>query len=143
MIPLIQIADRICTKKEPLDVSYLRNQLSDSICLLGHGILGLSHRRRSALRPYFTEKFKPICSSDVPVDNFLFSKDALKLLKEMGDFTKIPLCVKSYNNISNLNRGLGQRYGYGNQNQNLNYRGPVYMQGNYQGRRNPPPYMRG
>ena len=59
--------------------------------LLGNGLLSLSHRRRSILRPYFNDKFKPICNYDVPVDSLLFGTDGMKALRELGDYTKIPI----------------------------------------------------
>ena len=132
-LAIVQLADECCKTKGPLDPSKLRSSLSDSICLLGHGFLGLSQRRRSNLRPYFHEKFKPICNSDIPVDSQLFGTECMKHLKELGDYTKVPMCVSGprYRYPK-----PGNRYGYNSGNRDhLNSRGPAFMQGN----RYPPP----
>jgi hypothetical protein len=41
------LAEQCCKSKELLDPVKTRSLLSDSICLLGHGFLSLTHRRRS------------------------------------------------------------------------------------------------
>ncbi|CAC5367588.1 unnamed protein product [Mytilus coruscus] len=56
-----------------------------------HGFLSPTQRRRSALRLYCNDKFKPICNSGVPVDSSLFGADCIKQIKELGDYTKIPI----------------------------------------------------
>jgi hypothetical protein len=43
------------------------------------------------MKPYFNDKFKPICNNDVPVDTLLFGTDCTKKMKELGDYTKIPI----------------------------------------------------
>ena len=68
-IPTIELANQCC-KNEPLDIANT-SLFSDAMSLLGNGLLSLSHRRRSILRPYFNDKFKPICNYDVPVDSCL------------------------------------------------------------------------
>jgi hypothetical protein len=66
------------------------------------------------MKPYFNDKFKPICNNDVPVDTLLFGTDCTKKMKELGDYTKIPIGnprFKSQRNHSgnyyngHLNRG--------------------------------------
>ena len=88
LIPIVKLANQCC-KNEPLDIANTRSLLSDAMSLLGNGLLSLSHRRRSILRPYFNDKFKPICNYDVPVDSLLFGTDGMKALRELGDYTKI------------------------------------------------------
>jgi hypothetical protein len=41
--------------------------------------------------PGIALKFKPICNNDVPVDTLLFGTDCTKKMKELGDYTKIPI----------------------------------------------------
>jgi hypothetical protein len=88
LIPIVELANQCC-KNEYLDIANTRSLLSDAMSLLGNGLLSLSHRRRSILRPYFNDKFKPICNYDVPVDSLLFGTDGMKALRELGDYTKI------------------------------------------------------
>lgn len=96
LIPIVELAQECVTSKEPLDQVRVREKLSDSLCLIGHGNLLLSQRRRSLIRPYLNEKFKPICNNDVPVDSNLFGQDCTKMLKELGDYTKIPIGNPKY-----------------------------------------------
>ncbi|VDI72448.1 Hypothetical predicted protein [Mytilus galloprovincialis] len=98
-----------------------------------HGFLSLTQRRRSALRPYFNDKFKPICNSDVPVDSSLFGADCMKQMKELGDYTKIPIANPRFlgrGSRSNINSAPSNysRDHY----QSLNSRGPVGRQGGRQ-----------
>ena len=97
--------------------------LSDSICLFGHGFLALSHRRRSYLRPYLNDRFQPICNQDVPVDSLLFGADAMKKMKELGDYTKIPIANSRFRFTGNA------RSNCNGPKDNLNLRGPAYRQG--------------
>lgn len=95
--------------------------------LLANCLLSLSHRRRSILRPYVNDKFKPICNYDVPVDSLLFGNDGMKALRKLGDYTKIPIAnprirkkrIPSF--PGQFNNSFGRRY--------LNSRGPVGRQG--------------
>ncbi|XP_071181546.1 uncharacterized protein [Mytilus edulis] len=132
LTPIVQLANQCC-RNEPLNVDNTRKLLSDSICLLGHGFLSLTQRRRSALRPYFNDKFKPICNSDVPVDSSLFGADCMKQMKELGDYTKIPIASPRFlgrgsrsNNFSAPSNFSRDHY------QSLNSRGPVGRQGGRQ-----------
>lgn len=123
MIPIIQLAEQCCKSKEPLDPVKTRSLLSDSICLLGHGFLSFTHRRRSILRPNFNEKFKPICNNDVSVHTLLFGTDCTKRMKELGDYTKIPIGNPRFKSPRNHS---GSYY-----NGHLNRGGPAYRQGGW------------
>lgn len=146
MIPIVQLAEQCCKSKELLDPVKTRSLLSDSICLLGHGFLSLTHRRRSIMKPYFNDKFKPICNNDVPVDTLLFGTDCTKKMKELGDYTKIPIGnprFKSQRNHSgnyyngHLNRG-GPAFRQGSRYPNPNFRGRGRgYRGSFRGQSNP------
>lgn len=146
MIPIVQLAEQCCKSKELLDPVKTRSLLSDSICLLGHGFLSLTHRRRSIMRPYFNDKFKPICNNDVPVDTLLFGTDCTKRMKELGDYTKIPIGnprFKFQRNQSgnyyngHLNRG-GPASRQGGRYPNPNFRGRGRgNRGSFRGQSNP------
>ncbi|CAC5367625.1 unnamed protein product [Mytilus coruscus] len=132
LTPIVQLVN-LCCKNEPLDLDNTRHLLSDSICLLGHGFLSFTQRRRSALKLYLNDRFKPICNSDVPVDSSLFGSDCMKQMKELGDYTKIPIAnprflgrgSRSNNNSTPSSHGRDQY-------QSLNSRDPVGRQGGQQ-----------
>jgi hypothetical protein len=125
LIPIVKLANQCC-KNEPLDIANTRSLLSDAMSLLGNGLLSLSHRRCSILRPYFNDKFKPICNYDVPVDSLLFGNDGMKALKELGDYTKIPIANPRFRNrISRFPGQFNNSFGRGY----LNSKGPVGRQG--------------
>ncbi|VDI23377.1 Hypothetical predicted protein [Mytilus galloprovincialis] len=76
---------------------------------------------------------KPICNSDVPVDSSLFGADCMKQMKELGDYTKIPIANPRFlgrGSRSNINSAPSNysRDHY----QSLNSRGPVGRQGGRQ-----------
>ncbi|XP_052085141.1 uncharacterized protein LOC127722290 [Mytilus californianus] len=132
LTPIVQLANHCC-KNEPLDVDNTRKLLSDSICLLGHGFLSLTQRRRSALRPYLNDKFKPICNSDVPVDSSLFGADCMKQMKELGDYTKIPIANPRFLGRGSRSNNNSAPSSYSrDQYLSLNSRGPVGRQGGRQ-----------
>lgn len=129
IIPLVELAEQAGKATQPIDPTQLKDTLCSSLCLLGHGFLGFSHRRRSLLRQYFTDKFKPICNGDVPVDSELFSSDGMKRMKELGDYTKIPMCY-TRGHRSGSNRTGGHGFGRPNfGNQALNFESPAQRQG--------------
>ena len=103
LVPFIQVAEKCVNMKEPLDHQVVRNLLSDGISLIGHGILSLSYKRRSLLRPYFNDRFKPICNQEVPVSKLLFGDDCMKRLKDLGDYTRIPIGHPKFSKKGNLN----------------------------------------
>ncbi|CAC5395636.1 unnamed protein product [Mytilus coruscus] len=105
-------------------------QLANHCC---HGFLSLTQRRRSALRPYLNDKFKPICNSDVPVDSSLFGADCMKQMKELGDYTKIPIANPRFlcRGSSSNNNSAPSSYSR-DQYLSLNSRGPVGRQGGRQ-----------
>ena len=118
LIPIVELANQCC-KNEPLDIANTRSLLSDAMSLLANGLLSLSHRRRSILRPYFNDKFKPICNYDVPVDTLLLGTDGMKVSRELGDYSKIPIANPRF--PGQFNNSFGRGY--------LNSRGPVGRQG--------------
>lgn len=111
LIPVIQFANE-CTSK----LGKSKALFSDAITLLGHGIISLSLRRHANLRPFINDKFQPICNNDVEITDFLFGTDCMKKLKDLGDFSKMPIGNPKY---KSGRRGLSSK-------------GPARWQGNWQ-----------
>ena len=101
--------------------------LTDSLALLGHATYELSLRRRDIMRPSINKELRALCSSQIPVTDFLFGDDVQGSLKTIKECNKIANSVthshgpdykyKLGNGLNRLqgngNRSfLGQRKGY-------------------------------
>lgn len=54
------------------DIQSLAKVNADTIALLGHAHIELSHRRRQVINPHLHEDYVGLCASHVPVTTFLF-----------------------------------------------------------------------
>ncbi|CAC5415403.1 unnamed protein product [Mytilus coruscus] len=113
MVPIVNLANQLAIKKEPIDPSIVKSELSDSISLMGHAYYSLSMKRRYDIRRFLNPRYQRVCSHDIPVNENLFGDNIMSRIKELGDPTKIPIGI----NTSRSNR----RYMSGS----LNSRGPA------------------
>ncbi|CAC5401723.1 unnamed protein product [Mytilus coruscus] len=129
MVPIVNLANQLAIRKEPIDPSIVKNELSDSISLMGNAYYSLSMKRRYDIRRFLNPRYQRVCSHDIPVNENLFGDNIMPRIKVLGDPTKIPIGI----NTSRSNR----RYMSGS----LNSRGPAAGSEQQQGNR--PTYLRG
>ena len=92
-----------------MDVPELIRAATDAISLVGVANFELNMRRRHNIKPELNEDYKHLCSSSVPVTEFLFGNDAdlSKQLKDLLEATKVSkkLNLKVEGHKSNGYRG--------------------------------------
>ena len=118
LVPIVNLADKF-SKKQHVDFDQMRDELSDSISLIGHSFYLLSNKRRQSIKPFLHDRYGKICSSDIPITNQLFGDNCASKLKEMGDISKYPI------GKSVTNRPVPYRHYAQSNSGNLNIRGPV------------------
>ena len=69
-----------------LDIPALVKQATDSIALLVNANYELNMRGREAIRPDLNQDYKHLCSSTVPVTEYLFGDKFAKQRKEMVEY---------------------------------------------------------
>ena len=132
---LNNVQDKI--PKEVLDVPALMKQLSDGIALSACVNYELNMRRREAIKPDLNQEYKHLCSSTVPVTEFLFGSDLSQQLKDMAQANRVANKLSSSRKYSNnkdkssYKHGSKKYKGFGYKNNNrkdLNSFKPSYHQ---------------
>ena len=111
MIPLAMLAStlheaRSREKKEwKVDLDACVQYAVDAIAVLSYSNLLLNVRRRESIRSDLHPSYRPLCSKQVPITNYLFGDDLQKSMRE----------IKEVNQVS---RDLGHKItaGYGQRN---------------------------
>ena len=88
------------------DISALVKQATDSIALSANVNYELNMRRREAIRPNLNQDYKHLCSSTVPVTDYLFGDELSKQLKEMAEANRVS------SKVGTNNKSRPQRSGY-------------------------------
>ena len=90
MIPLVQLMDKALKNEEDSDIFYLA---TDSLQLLAYTHRDISNVRRKFLKPAVAQKYKRLCSSNIPLTASLLGDDLDKQLKAINDQKKIVVKV--------------------------------------------------
>ena len=86
MIPLIQLMDKALKNETDSDIFDLA---TDSLHLLAYTHRDISNVRRKFLKPAVAQKYKRLCSSNIPLTANLLGDDLDKQLKAINDQKKI------------------------------------------------------
>lgn len=109
-----------------LDVPALMKQLSDGIALSSCASYELNMRRREAIKPDLNQEYKHLCSSTVPVTEFLFGSDLSQQLKDMAQANRVASKLSSSRKYSNnrdkplYKQGFKKYKGFGYKNREYN-----------------------
>ena len=121
---LNKVQDKIPT--DTLDVPAVMKQLSDGLALASCASYELNMRRREAIKPDLNQEYKHLCSSTVPVTEFLFGSDLSQQLKDMAQANRVANKLSSSRKYSNnrdkpqYKQGFKKYKGFGYKNRDYN-----------------------
>ena len=86
----LEVANKLVESKASKEVL---TSCLDGLTLAMTGNFELNQRRREAIKPHFKAGFaKGLCTSTIPVDEFLFGGDTSKRVKETAELSKSKVC---------------------------------------------------
>ena len=90
---VVKSTDLLLKAKADSSKSYIddlvRIGTTDAIALLGHVSFEISQRQRESIRPHFHKDYAALCSSTMPVTNFLFGDELQAQLSHIRRSNKI------------------------------------------------------
>ena len=95
-----------------VDVDNMVRMNTDALALLGHVSFELSQRRRDAIRPTLHKDYATLCTSHVPITNFLFGDELQTQLNHIRASNKISSTASPSN--SAFKRSYGKSHAPGN-----------------------------
>jgi hypothetical protein len=102
--PLAHLMDKLLksqSKRQSLSGADLNDCLTlcnDTFKLLQLGFTEMSQRRRLSLKPELANEYKALCSSEIPVSDYLFGDDLEKQIREITDAKKVSRKITEKNN---------------------------------------------
>ena len=94
-VPIIQIMQLIGERKGSFDFQKCLQLAGDSLCLTSAVFTGLALRRRDFIKPYLSNQYRKLCSTQNPLTSELFGDDLAKQIRDINDTKKVNILKSS------------------------------------------------